>query len=756
MDGENLIAILKTIGPLVIVFGGIWKICQKIRAKFANFFHKYDKYYRERHGTTKVSCVGMQEPIALDDVYTTVQFLDQRRISKYKSLENLERTYRQKHDEGQGKRQDATKVANGKQYLMVLGAPGVGKSTFLRKVGLEALKKKERNFDHECTPVFLELKRCIEDPVDIETLIINEFRTCGYLYPEKKTAELLKSGELLILLDGLDEVPAANINNVILKIGDFVDQYSQNRFIASCRIASYKEAFTRFTEVEIAEFDDSQVKAYIDNWFASTCDPHQRQPDERMKTAELCWKTLNQEEHEATKELARNPLSLMLLCIVYDDLRDFPPNRANLYEKALNIFLKEWAAEKRVLRDSLVNPFLDALTEKQMLSEIAAKNFKADRVFLSEKELIDQIKEFGEKHVHTPPSFDATKVLETIVEQGLFVERDKGVYFFFHLTFQEYLTANYIAENEEAIKGLVTTHLFDERWREIFLLTAGIHKADNLLVRMEAEAAKFINTDRLKSLFRWAKGVTIPSGSQYAGIAKRMFAIRQYFYLWVLNKINELSQNVVNRNLCPKEDLHIHNEELASYIELYSDLYLYRNLSHNRDLCVDVEPYINPDIKPYLDLYVEIEIEMDFYSEFKPYNDLYGHMEIDLYPIAFSEFDNQSNGELDKRIPLVEHIEQAKTFKGVDLQQLVQKFNEERKLIDAARQGKSIKLPEGSIHNTWISALGITEDMLAISHKEMEGYIQHLRAVELIAACKEAARYVTPGVWEQIEDRLLA
>lgn len=44
------------------------------------------------------------------------------------------------------------------QYLMLLGGPGVGKSTFLRKVGLEALKEEDGSFTHECIPVFLELR----------------------------------------------------------------------------------------------------------------------------------------------------------------------------------------------------------------------------------------------------------------------------------------------------------------------------------------------------------------------------------------------------------------------------------------------------------------------------------------------------------------------------------------------------------------------------------------------------------------------
>lgn len=44
----------------------------------------------------------------------------------------------------------------------------------------------------------------------------------------------------------------------------------------------------------------------------------------------------------------------------------------------------------------------------------------------------------------------------------------------------------------------------------------------------------------------------------------------------------------------------------------------------------------------------------------------------------------------------------------------------------------------------------------AVSHEELENYIQYLRAVELIVVCKEAAGRVSPDVWQEIEDRLLA
>ena len=751
-------AILKKVLPVIVKKTGesAQKKYHELRAKVANGSHEYDKNYRERHGQFKVFCVGMREPIPLDDVYVAVQFLDQVTGANYRSREDLERAFRQRHpDERQGKRQDGTQVANDKQYLMVLGAPGVGKSTFLRKIGLEALKEEEGNFAHECIPVFLELKRFTEDQNDIEALIGKEFEICGYPYPEEIARTALESGNLLILFDGLDEVPTANVDNVIRKIGDFVDRYRQNRFIASCRIAAYTGGFTRFTDVEMAAFDDLQVKAYINNWFTSTSDSYRRQLDEEMKTSEQCWEALNQGEHKATKELARNPLLLTLLCMVYDNSQNFPRNRADLYEDALNIFLKEWAAEKRVPRDSSVSQYLDISAEKRMLSEIAAKNFEVNRFLFNENELINQIKAFGRRSANTPPTFNPSKILEIItVEQGLFVERISRFYSFSHLTFQEYLTANYIAGNARSIKGLVTDHLHHDGWQEVFLLTAGLmREADHLLEQMQDEATKFINTDRLKALFQWATCITTPSGCQYDGIAKRIFAIRQYFYLWLLNKIYELPQNIANRPFYLKRDLHIDNEKLASYIELYSDLYLYRDLSLNRNLYVDIEPYLNLDIAPHIELYIDLEI--NFHSDFNLYQDLYGYMEIDLYPIASSEFDNQLNSEMDRRIPLVEQMEQAKIFKGVDLQRMAQKFNEERKSINAAREGKVVTPPEESIHDTWLSVLGITDDMLAISREEMEDYIHYLHVVKLIVACKEAAGRVTPEIWKKIEDRLL-
>ena len=785
--------------PMIVKASGgqIKKMYQNLRTKVTNGSHQYDKNYRERHGQLKVFCVGMREPIPLDDVYVAIQFLDERSASKYGSNEDIERAFRERNRSrlilSSDELKDGTQVANEKRYLMLLGAPGIGKSTFLRKVGLEALKGKEGNFVHKCIPVFLELKRFTGDQIDIEGLIAQEFKICGYPYPEEMVKTALNSGKLLILFDGFDEVPTANVGNVVLKIGDFVDQYSQNRFIASCRIAAYTGGFRQFTEVEMADFDDTQIEAYIKNWFASTPDRYRYQLDEEVKTADQCWKALNATGHHATKELARNPLLLTLLCMVYDNSQNFPQNRADLYEKALNIFLEEWAAEKRVRQEDSISQYLDVASEKRMLSEIAAKNFEASYLLFSKDELIKQIREFGEGNANTPSTFDAPKIFETIlVDQGLFVERVSGSYSFSHLTFQEYLTASYIKE-VRSIQRLVTNHLHDKRWREVFLLTAGLmHTADDLLEGLKKEAAKSLNTDGLKRLLQWAEHITDTVNDGDNKFVKRIFAIRQCVSLWLLNKIYEEVKTLANQypdfdinfSFYQNEDFDICKDlslcrNFYRYLWFYqgSDPYLNLNfhLYKNRDreqeqklyreLCSSCDRtlklFLRFYLAPQLNFSVTIIADPDIRVELCPhtdlhlYQDFYRYMDTDYYTSVSSEFGDRFDEELDNRISFVERMEQAHIFKGADLQRMARRFEAQREFIKVVREGKSADVPEESIHDTWMSVLHITDDILAISREEMESYLQYLRAVELIFLCKGAAGRVTPQVWGQIEDRLL-
>jgi predicted NACHT family NTPase len=482
---------------------------------------RYAEKYQSRYGWIKL--LGMQQAVALESVYTTVRALDELSIRRFESLEALEQSYRKNQKRRlqirSSKNREGIEVANEHQFLMVLGAPGTGKSIFLRRVGLEALKGKNGKFKHQCIPVFLELKRFETNSINLKKSIAEEFQNFGFPNSDEFATKALEQGKLIVLLDGLDEISTDQFGSAIEEIQNFVSRYDQNRFICSCRVASYNSSFQRFTDVELLDFDDVQIQQFIQSWFQSEL-------DKQTETARKCWQVLNQPNHRAAKELAQNPLLLTFLCLIYNRIQDFPTNRATLYRKALDIFLDEWAAEKRV-RPGEIYKGLNTDLEKVLLSEIAYQGFVKDRVFFTSQELIEQIKSFLSDTIDKPKYLDGRAVLDAIViQQGILVERAEDIFSFSHLIFQEYLTAQYISQDYREVNKLVSRYLTEQRWREIFLIVSGLlRNADEMLELIETSAQKCVYSPKLKSLLIWAEKATNNSEAIFKVAAKRAVAI---------------------------------------------------------------------------------------------------------------------------------------------------------------------------------------------------------------------------------------
>jgi len=417
-------------------------IGKSVQDALYHLYQQYAKNYGERHG--QVSVLRMSKAMDLESIYVNVQCLDDFARDYLIDSVTLEKRFREtnqrqfRYDFDKDKRKDGLSFANDVQYLMVFGGPGIGKSTFLRKVGLEALKGNQGNYQHRLIPVFLELKKFKELEINIQALIEKEFEICGFPDVQKNVSKKLKTGELLILLDGLDEVPTENRENVIENIQDFVDQHKQNRFILSCRTAARTTSLNRFTNIEVAEFDDQQIQDFIGHWFGL-------EADQEAETAKNFWQLLTQSEYQAAKNLAHTPLLLTFLCLTYRRTFSFPTNRSSLYERALRIFLEEWSAEKQLTSHrNLVYEGLNIDLEEGLLAEIAYANFVQDQLFMEKREVVKQIKDHLQQNLNAPQTLDGEKVLKTIeLEQGILVEQASDVYSFSHLTLQEYLTARY-------------------------------------------------------------------------------------------------------------------------------------------------------------------------------------------------------------------------------------------------------------------------------------------------------------------------
>jgi hypothetical protein len=662
---------------------------EKLEQILARASEQYIQNYSDRHGILKV--LGMREPVALESIYTAVQFLDRSGLTRFDSVESLEQEFRQSRERSfqprDSVKRDGLKVANEKQYLMVLGGPGAGKSTFIRKIGLEALKGNLGGYTHECIPVLVELKNFTAKEIDLEQAIAQEFRICGFPDPEKTTTRLLQEGKLLILLDGLDEVPTRNTDATITQIQNFVDQYDKNRYIASCRVAAYRHNFRRFTDVAMAEFDQAQIRQFIHNWFTTPT-------DQEAGTAQKCWELLQKPENIAARELAQTPLLLTLLCLVYDRSQNFPSNRSGLYCKALRVLMEEWAAEKRILREEIYKG-LNTELEEILLSEIAYEGFKLDRLFFPRRELVAQVKQFLSTNLNAPKHLDGERILDAIaIQQGILVERAEGVYSFSHLTLQEYLTAQYIADHH-LTQPLVREHLPHKRWQEVFLLVAGLMRggADSLLLDMETEARSYINTPKLRSLLHWSQEVTHPSSGNLPGCAKRTSAI-------FLALINDRALDLAR----------LLNSNLGRTLELA------RTLAYAR---------------------------VPEFAHTLPQTPARAIVPTRVFARALTR-------------TFAEELEKLKLFKEVNFTVLMARLEALKlKAPDIRQPAKAHQEFQNRISQTWLTTLKLNPAWVSLSDDELQRLEDYLYVNGLIVRCKQAAVRVSPKTWTAIEERML-
>jgi predicted NACHT family NTPase len=420
---------------------------------------------------------------------------------------------------------DGLNLAKDKKHIMILGQPGAGKTTFLKYLALAACQGK---FPFKVVPVFISLKDVSESDKSLLNCIATEFDTCDFPNAQKFIEHQLLDGKMLILLDGLDEVSRINQTKIHDEVNRFCDKFSRNRFVISCRTAAYNQNFPRFVDAEVSEFDEPQMKSFIRNWFTN---------NEPKSVA--CWRKITEPDNKPILELAKNPLLLTLLCIAFDDNLEFPTNRAELYGDAIEALLRKWLSSKNIAQEQIYHA-LSTTRKKQMLSYIAYDAFDKERFFLKqellERQISDYLQNLPRKHgeTETPCGCDVLKTIEA--QHGLLVERTHNVYSFSHLTFQEYFAARFIVESsaKAIISQVLTKHLADIRWREVFLLCAEtLPEADDFFLMMSRCANKSQLTGSLKEYLAWINDVV----SDQAIKTKRSQAEMRAYYIFLSSLI---------------------------------------------------------------------------------------------------------------------------------------------------------------------------------------------------------------------------
>jgi hypothetical protein len=360
--------------------------------------------------------------------------------------------------------------------------------------------------------------------------------------------------------------------------------------------------------------------------------------------------------------------------------------------------LEKWSAEKRLPNRGLVYENLSIEQEEILLSEVAYQNFVADKLFLEKREIVKQIKDHLKQNLNAPQHLDGEKVLKTIeIEQGILVERARDVYSFSHLTLQEYLTAQYIYDND-LIEEAVKNHITETRWQEVFLLVAGLMrgKADKLLLAMEKEAHNYLTTplgQKLVPILQWADEMTKDSvDSPIKPVGRRAIV----YWLFIANANVTANANfIVTAN--------------ANFI----------------GIAITNSIYIANAYAPE----ITYKISRIFFT-----------------PKLIDEF-----------VQLVNLFAQNRIISKVNFSQLIADLEAFKQIIpdDKATKKEHQEFADRLVKR-WNTAFNLTPKLLKLSTYKFDDINKHYFYINhLILDCQKVAVNISPTVWQEIEERML-
>lgn len=489
---------------------------------------------REQCGTMRV--LDMSHPIEVNDIYTNVNILEQITGRKHRRIEQLlqECDADDFHRFGLGKiteeRISGLAAVQTYQKLIILGKPGAGKTTFLKYLAIQC---NAGNFETERVPIFVTLKDFAEaegKPSLLEYIsqkVANQAlpRTSPIVHDQwiSDFSTLFHYGKALILLDGLDEIRAEDHDRVIKEIRDFSQQFWHNHFVMTCRIAAWEYTFEKFTEVEIADFDQNQVEAFINKWFNG-------KPISGSRLIEYLA------ENSRVQQLAVSPLLLTLVCLAFEESGDCPSTRSELYKEGIDALLKKWDAKRGIHRDQAYKK-LSPQRKEDLLSQLALITFQHKDYFFRQSFVEQFIADYIRKLPKTSsePEYlqlDSEAILHSIEAQhGLLVERAKGIYSFSHLTFHEYFVAQEIVFHSNGLNTALAQlmqHVTDRRWREVFLLMAEmLRDASILLLSIKQRADQLLaGSDKFQSFL--AQVCELAAAPELSGI--KTAAVRAFYF----------------------------------------------------------------------------------------------------------------------------------------------------------------------------------------------------------------------------------
>lgn len=344
----------------------------------------------------------------------------------------------------------------GVRCRLILGAPGSGKSSLLRRLALDIAAGE---WETAAVPLFVEARAYAESRRTQPTLSLIDYacQTIGKEFAERVRALLTDAGtdaqnRAILLVDGLDEI-ASDRDAVSAVYGTLADSSNGVMWIATARPAGLVRACGEDQRYEMAELDADAIDKLIKNWCQASS-----KAGLPLDPLALRWEL---DRVPGIREMSTSPFLLTALCFLKSKAPDeeLPNSRIAVYEQLL-----ERIAHQAQVRHS----------DPTILSEQALRDLSEFACFLYKnphEDLHGAIQIFGaslwrEFIAQSQRAVDTDFARQILPARLLTVWNEADPqYHFLHLTLQEHLIAQAIIDWPIAE---VLRYRFFPAWRPVF------------------------------------------------------------------------------------------------------------------------------------------------------------------------------------------------------------------------------------------------------------------------------------------------
>lgn len=418
---------------------------------------------------------------------------------------------------------------------VVLGAPGSGKSTWTRWLQKEllvsswpglALRVELRGLAAAVLPSVHDLIR------QQVTVHLQEELT------SERIREWIEAGQLVLLLDGFDEIAPASRETVRAWLEELTAVLKSCSLILTSRPLTTDHLDTlpkEWLRWEIKPFNKERIISYIQRWYAHT--PLLADSGEKPKPESLAAQLASDPTIEP---LTSNPLLLSTLLMVHHLDGSLPNGRAQLYRRYVEGMLGLWDDRRKVAGADIA---LTSTEKQHILTELAVHLQIREKDQLDEDEVLALVRNCLE---NMRKQEEPEAVLAVLRERsGLLV--GPGVYSFIHKSVAEYLVAEAAvqgthcdADGRRIDRFALFEHRNDDRWNVVIFLWAGLAP----LIEVEAFIEQCDATEDIPLGY----GILDDQYERFQAETKRQFIIRSIESKLKLAKVRLIFSKCHNDN----------------------------------------------------------------------------------------------------------------------------------------------------------------------------------------------------------------